>query len=123
MNAQTRRAPSRSRKGKVVVPKRVVAKLPVDQDQANSLARGAFALFVLAMAAVAIVALDLPAKAGNALGASLGRAGFAVDGYQIVGLNHLKRAPVDAVVTEELHRAAEAGAGSGHAPEALVDVN
>lgn len=123
MNAQTRRAPARSRKAKVAVPKRVVARLPVDQDQANKLARGAFALFGVAIAAVAIVALDLPAKAGNAAGAALGRAGFAVDGYQIVGLNHLKRAPVDAVVTDELHRAAEAGAASGRAAEALVDVN
>ena len=115
MSAAARRAPaSRSRKNK---PKNIVG-----QAQASKLARTAFGLFVLAMAAVAIVALDLPAKALNAAGDALGRAGFAVDGYQIVGLNRMKRAPVDAVITDELHRAAEAGSVGNKAAEALVDV-
>ncbi|MFN2473111.1 MAG: cell division protein FtsQ/DivIB [Sphingomicrobium sp.] len=106
----------------MAVPRRVVDRLPVNQAQANWLARTIFILFVLAIAAVAIVALDLPAKAGNALGDALGRAGFAVDGYQIVGLNRMKRSMVDGVVTAELHRAAEAGSAGGKPAEALVDV-
>lgn len=95
-------------------PARVIA-----AAEANRWARYAFALLVVAIAAVAIVALDLPSKAGVAAGAALGRAGFAVDGYQIVGLNRMKRAPIDAVVADELHRAADGGA---HPSEALVDV-
>ena len=111
--AQARRAaPARRRKA---APRRAEA------AQASRLARYAFLLFVLAILAVAIVALDLPARAGNAAGDALGRAGFAVDGYQIVGLNHMKRAPVDAIVTDELHRAAAAGSAARPA-EALVDV-
>ena len=47
---------------------------------------------------------------------AVGRAGFTVSGYQIVGINHMNRALVDAVVTDELHRAAaEAGFGQGAA--------
>ena len=93
----------------------------VSHAEASRLARGAFGLFVVAIAAVAIVSLDLPAKAMIAAGNALGRAGFAVDGYQIVGLARMRRAPIDAVVTEELHRAAETGSG-GRPAEALVDV-
>jgi len=70
-----------------------------------------------------VVALDLPAKAGTAIGQALGQVGFAVDGYQIVGLNKMKRSLVDEVVTDELHRAALAGAGGGQPAEALVDVS
>lgn len=124
MNAQARRAPSKGRKTtKVAVPRRVVDRLPVSQAQANRLARSAFLLFVLAIAAVVIVALDLPAKAGVAVGDALGRAGFAVDGYQIVGLNRMKRSIVDAVVTDELHRAADSAGGGVKPAEALVDVS
>ena len=124
MNAAARRSPaSRSRKtAKVTVPKGMVSHLPVNQAQANRLAGTMFALFTLGIVAVAIVALDLPVKAGIAAGDALGRAGFAVGGYQIVGLNRMKRSLVDAVVTDELHRAAEAGTG-GKPAEALVDVD
>ena len=52
--------------------------------------------------------------------AAVGHAGFTVSGYQIVGLNHMDRAQVDEVVTDELRRAAET-AGTDKAPQALVD--
>ena len=105
------------------VSKRIAARLPAHTAEANRLARGVFALFVVAVIVVAVIALDLPAKAGNALGDGLGRAGFAVDGYQIVGLNKMKRSLVDEVVTDELHRAAEMGTTGGKPAEALVDVD
>ena len=70
---------------------------------------------------VALVALDIPAKAERSAGTAVGRAGFMVSGYQIVGLNHLDRARIDDVVNEELHRAAEE-AGTAKAPQPLVDV-
>jgi cell division protein FtsQ len=69
---------------------------------------------------VAIVALELPAKAGRAIGSATGQAGFAVDGYQIVGLKRMDRRIVDEVVTEELHRAQEESSAGGKPAQALV---
>ncbi|MEO7379320.1 MAG: cell division protein FtsQ/DivIB [Sphingomicrobium sp.] len=124
MNAAVRRPPARGRNvASKSVSKRIAAHLPVQEKHANRIAGYAFAMFVVAIAAVTIVALDLPAKAGTAIGQALGQAGFAVDGYQIVGLNKMKRSLVDAVVTDELHRAALAGAAGGKPAEALVDVS
>ena len=106
---------------KVAVPKRLAKRLPVDQARANKLAALVFGAFVLAIGVLVLIALDIPAKAERAAGAAVGEAGFKVSGYQIVGLNHMNRALVDAVVAEELRRTA-AAAGSDKAPQALVDV-
>jgi cell division protein FtsQ len=115
------RANSRKSAPKVAVPKKIARKLPVNQGRANKLAGVTFAGFLLAIAAVSIVALDIPAKAERSAGAAIGRAGFTVSGYQIVGLNHMRRGPIDEVVTDELHRAAEE-AGAAKAPQPLIDV-
>jgi cell division protein FtsQ len=124
MNAAVRGSSvSRRKPAPKSVSKRIAARLPAHTAEANRLARGVFALFVVAVIVVAAIALDLPAKAGNALGDGLGRAGFAVDGYQIVGLNKMKRSLVDEVVTDELHRAADAGTAGAKPAEALVDVD
>lgn len=123
MNAAVRGSSvSRRKPAPKSVSKRIAAKLPVKEAQANRFARGVFIAFALGIVAVGLVALDIPAKAGTAIGEALGRAGFAVDGYQIVGLNRMRRSLVDEVVTDELHRAAVAGEGSGPPAEALVDV-
>ena len=116
-------ARSKSRKGaKVSVPKKIAKKLPVDQKRANKLAGLVFGGFMLAIGLFVLLALDIPAKAERAAGTAIGEAGFKVSGYQIVGLKHMNRALVDHVVTDELHRAAEA-AGRDKAPQALVDVS
>ena len=107
---------------KVAVPKKIVKRLPVDQARANKVAGLVFGAFVLAIALVALVALDIPAKAERAAGVAVGHAGFTVSGYQIVGINKMDRKLVDAVVTDELKRAADE-AGSRKAPQALVDVS
>jgi cell division protein FtsQ len=107
---------------KVTVPKKIAKRLPVDQARANKVAGLVFGAFVLAIGFVVLVALDIPAKAERAAATAVGRAGFTVGGYQIVGINHMNRGLVDAVVTEELRRAA-AEAGSERAPQALVDVS
>jgi cell division protein FtsQ len=104
-----------------VVPKRIAKRLPVDHARANKLAGLTFLAFLLAIGVVALVALDIPAKAERSAGTAVGRAGFMVSGYQIVGLNHLDRARIDEVVDDELHRAAEE-AGTPKAPQPLVDV-
>ncbi len=51
----------------------------------------------------------------------MGQAGFTVSGYQIVGINRMDRKLVDAVVTDELDRAAQQ-AGAAKAPQSMVDV-
>ena len=127
MSARVRRGsaarakPRRSSAPSVKVPKRIASKLPVDQARANKLAGLAFGVFVLAMAAAVLVALDIPSKAATSAGAGLGRAGFVVDGYQIVGINRMNRDLVDQVVGAELRRAADS-AGTRKAPQPLVDV-
>jgi cell division protein FtsQ len=114
---------SKSRnKPKVSVPKKIAKKLPVDQKRANRIAGVVFGGFLLAIGFVVLLALDIPAKAERAAGTAIGEAGFTVSGYQIVGINHMNRALVDQVVTDELHRAAEA-AGSSKAPQVLVDAS
>jgi cell division protein FtsQ len=107
---------------KVAVPKKIVKRLPVDQARANKVAGLVFGVFVIAILAVVLVALDIPAKAERAAGTAVGKAGFTVSGYQIVGINRMDRGLVDAVVNEELKRAADEGA-SAKAPQALVDVS
>jgi cell division protein FtsQ len=107
---------------KVAVPKKIAKRLPVDQARANKVAGLVFGAFVLAIGIVVLIALDIPAKAERAAGAAVGEAGFKVSGYQIVGINHMNRALVDAVVTDELKRAADES-GSAKAPQALVSVS
>jgi cell division protein FtsQ len=51
----------------------------------------------------------------------MGRAGFTVSGYQIVGLNHMQRSQIDEIVDDELRRASEEADGA-KAPQPLVDV-
>ncbi len=107
---------------KVAVPKNIAKRLPIDQARANKAAAFVFTGFIFAIAVGALLALDIPAKAERAAGTAVGHAGFRVSGYQIVGINHMDRKLVDAVVTDELHRAADE-AGSNKAPQALVDVS
>ena len=107
---------------KVAVPRKIARRLPVDQARANKIAGLVFGAFVLAIGIVVVVALGIPARAERAAGAAVGAAGFKVSGYQIAGINHMNRALVDAVVTDELKRAADQ-AGAAKAPQALVSVS
>jgi cell division protein FtsQ len=90
--------------------------------RANQLAAFGFTGFLVLMAGAAAVALDLPAKAALSAGEAVGSAGFRVDGYQIVGLKQMNRKLVDAVVLDELRKAASAGNDSKPA-QPLVDVD
>ncbi|MBV8907367.1 MAG: hypothetical protein JOZ20_00025, partial [Sphingomonas sp.] len=69
---------------KVAVPKKIAKRLPVDQARANKIAALVFGAFLLAIAVVVLVALDIPARAERAAGTAIGHAGFTVSGYQIV---------------------------------------
>jgi cell division protein FtsQ len=127
MSARVRRGSAARAKSRrpsapsVKVPSRIASKLPMDQRRANKLAGAAFGFFIVAMAVAVLIALDVPSKAATSAGSVIGRAGFVVDGYQIVGINKMDRALVDEVVGAELHRAAEA-AGTRKAPQPMVDV-
>ncbi len=62
-SGRSRKAPSRGSVGK-----KIAAKLPVKEAEANRLAGWAFGLFVVAIAGVALVALDVPSKLALAAG-------------------------------------------------------
>jgi cell division protein FtsQ len=85
-----------SRKGgpRVSVPRKLAAKLPVKEAQANRLAGWAFGLFVIAIAGVALVALDVPSKVGIAAGEAVGDAGFRVKSIDVRGIKRMDPRPV-----------------------------
>ena len=87
--SRPRKAPSRGS-----VTKRIASKLPVEEAQANKLAAWAFGLFELVIAGVALVALDVPAKLGEAAGEAVGDAGFRVKSVDIQGLKQMDPRPV-----------------------------
>lgn len=116
--AHVRRGGPVRAKPRKAAPKRAAGK---GHSRANRIAGLAFAAFMLAMGVVVVVALDIPSKAATSAGAAVGRAGFTVSGYQIVGLNRMNRALVDAVIVDELRRASESAGGSRPA-QPLVDV-
>jgi cell division protein FtsQ len=115
------RANPRKAAPKVTVPKKIAKGLPLDQARANKLGGLFLTGLFLAIGVLVVIALDIPAKAERSAGALVGRAGFTVSGYQIVGLNHMQRSQIDTIVTDELHRASE-DAGTLKAPQPLVDV-
>ncbi len=88
------RAGSRQGGSRVAVPKKFATKLPVKQAQANKLAGWAFGLFVLAIAGVALIALDVPAKVGIAAGEAVGDAGFRVRSIDVRGIKRMDPRPV-----------------------------
>jgi cell division protein FtsQ len=103
-------------------PKTAAKKRSVEQGRANKLAAFGFTGFVVLMAGAAAIALDIPAKAMMSAGQVVGEAGFKVDGYQIVGLKHMDRKLIDAVVVDELRRAA-APSDAAKPAQPLVDVD
>lgn len=93
------KARPRARKAapRVTVPKRLVAKLPVDQRGANRLAQWTVGLFVFAIIAVALVALKVPARVGTSLGEAMGEAGFRVKSVNVTGVHRMASAPIFAL--------------------------
>lgn len=118
MSARLKRGESgRARKS----ARRSSRKAPAGQARAGKLAAFGFTGFVVLMAGATAIALDIPAKAMIQAGEVVGSAGFRVDGYQIVGLKRMDRRLVDAVVVDELRRAA-APAGARKPAQPMVDV-
>ncbi|MEO6580936.1 MAG: cell division protein FtsQ/DivIB [Sphingomicrobium sp.] len=92
---------ARSTGSRVNVPKRLVAKLPVDQRSANRLARWMFGLFTVGIIAVALVAMDVPAKVGTSLGEAMGEAGFRVKSVDVTGVQRMDSRPVFQIATDQ----------------------
>lgn len=102
--AHVRRGGGRARpaaKPRVTVPRKLARRLPGDQAGANRLAGWVFALFVIAIAAAAMIALDLPGKVGTAAGEALGNAGFRVRNVDVEGLHHMDPRPVYRIALSE----------------------
>ena len=87
--SRPKKAPSRGS-----VSKRIASRLPVEEAQASRLAAWAFGLFVIAIAGVSLVALDVPAKIGLAAGEAIGNAGFRVKSVDVQGLKQMDPRPV-----------------------------
>ncbi len=88
------RAGPRKAAPRVAVPKRIAARLPMQQKSANTLATFAFVLFALAIAVAVLVALGVPAKLGHAAGEAVGDAGFRVRRVEVQGTRQMDARPV-----------------------------
>jgi cell division protein FtsQ len=119
MAARMRRGSGTKTRRKSSAPKS--ARVTANSARANKLAAFGFTGFLVLMAGAAALALDIPAKAAFAASEAVGSAGFRVDGYQIVGIRHMDRKLVDAVVVDELRRVASE-AGETKPAQPLVDV-
>src|SRR5690606_38486277 len=75
-------------------PKKLANKLPVKQAEANRIAGWAFGLFLLAIAAATVYALDIPARLGTAAGEAVGDAGFRVKSIDVRGIRRMDPRPV-----------------------------
>ena len=106
MNAARVRRGSASRgrprkAARVKVPKKLVSRLPVEQESANCLARWTFGVFALAIAGVAAAAVDLPGRAWTAIGESMGEAGFRVKSVDVVGVQNMDSRPVFQIALDQ----------------------
>lgn len=79
---------------RVTVPKKIAKRIPVSEARINRWAAIAFGLFLALIAAVVLVALNVPSRVLTSLGEAIGRAGFTVKRVDVVGLKHMDSAPV-----------------------------
>lgn len=86
--SKTRKAP------RVTVPRKIARRFPMSEARINRWAAIAFGLFLALIAAVVLVALDVPHRAMVSLGEAIGRAGFTVKRVDVVGIRHMDSAPV-----------------------------
>ena len=92
---------SRKPAPRVTVPKKIAKRIPVDEARINRWAGLAFGLFLALIAAVVLVALDVPHRAMVSLGEAIGRAGFTVKRVDVVGIHHMDSAPVYRIALDQ----------------------
>ena len=86
---------------RVAVPKKIAKRIPVSEARINRWAGIAFGLFLALIAAVVLVALNVPSRAMTALGEAIGRAGFTVKRVDVVGIHHMDSAPVYRIALDQ----------------------
>ena len=86
---------------RVSMPRKFARRLPVSEARVNRWAAIAFALFLALIAAVVLVALDVPHRAMTSLGEAIGRAGFTVKRVDVVGIRHLDSAAVYRIAADQ----------------------
>jgi cell division protein FtsQ len=86
---------------RVTVPKKIAKRIPVSEARINRWAGLAFGLFLALIAAVVLVALDVPHRAMVSLGEAIGRAGFTVKRVVVVGIHHMDSAPVYRIALDQ----------------------
>lgn len=104
MSARVRRgggAGKRKAAPRVQVSSKITNKLPVGHARVNRWAAAAFGLFLALIAAVVLVALDIPAKAMNAAGEAVGDAGFRVSRVDVTGIRNMDSAPVYQIALDQ----------------------
>jgi len=84
-----------------VVPKKLARKLSVEQAEANRLATWAFGLFVVAIAVISLIALDVPNKIGLAAGEAVGNAGFRVRSVAVRGTQRMDPKPIYRIALDQ----------------------
>jgi cell division protein FtsQ len=102
--ARVRRgAAPKTRKGapRVGVPKKIAKRLPLSEARVNRWAAIAFGLFLALIAAVVLVALDVPHRAMVSVGEAIGRAGFTVKRVDVVGVRHMDSSPVYRIALDQ----------------------
>lgn len=102
--ARVRRgAAPKARKGapRVAVPKKIAKRIPVSEARINRWAAIAFGLFLALIAAVVLVALNVPSRVMTAVGESIGKAGFTVKRVDVVGIHHMDSAPVYRIALDQ----------------------
>ncbi|HUG45102.1 MAG TPA: cell division protein FtsQ/DivIB [Sphingomicrobium sp.] len=107
MTARLRRGSgARSRRAaKGAAPKKIAKRLPGDQARITRWAGLVFALFMALIAAVVLVALNVPGRVTTGIGEAIGRAGFAVKRVDVVGIRNMDSAPVYEVALGQKSRA------------------
>lgn len=86
---------------RVAVPKKIAKRIPVSEARINRWAAIAFGLFIALIAAVVLVALNVPSRVMTAIGESIGRAGFTVKRVDVVGIHHMDSAPVYRIALDQ----------------------
>jgi len=96
--------PARGGKGRKPPPG-LLEGLPVAEATIRRIGTWILLLMLFALALAIAVAMRLPQAAGTAIGEAVGRAGFAVNGYEIKGLKRMARLPVARIADRQIGRA------------------
>ena len=101
MSASRVRRGGAARARTAATAKRMPKRAPGAERRVTRMAAIAFGLFMALIAAVVLVALDVPARAMTAAGEAIGRAGFTVKRVEVVGIRNMESAPVYRIALDQ----------------------